>query len=158
MKSLCTTCKDKVACDAHRRCYGYPNYRVTECIGYEPKDEPTCDTCRHKGVEGCEQPCLGCGCCGLYEAITGNDKLKEKVVEFIKSCARCKHRPIGAMMCEESCHYEPKDRPQTDTEIAKAIVHKMIDDSVIAEDAYPDLRQKMHEAVDKYESRTERSE
>ena len=39
MKSLCTTCKNKVACDAHRRCYGYPNYRVTECIGYEPKDE-----------------------------------------------------------------------------------------------------------------------
>ena len=72
------------------------------------KTEPTCDTCRHKGVEGCEQPCLGCGCCGLYEAMTGNDKLKEKVVEFIKSCARCKHRPIGAMMCEESCHYEPK--------------------------------------------------
>ena len=26
-----------------------------------------CDTCRNKGVEGCEQPCLGCGCCGLYE-------------------------------------------------------------------------------------------
>ena len=26
-----------------------------------------CDTCRHKGEEGCEQPCLGCGCCGLYE-------------------------------------------------------------------------------------------
>ena len=27
-----------------------------------------CDTCRNKGVEGCEQPCLGCGCCGLYES------------------------------------------------------------------------------------------
>ena len=26
-----------------------------------------CDTCRNKGFEGCEQPCLGCGCCGLYE-------------------------------------------------------------------------------------------
>jgi len=75
-----------------------------------------CDTCRHKGVEGCEQPCLGCGCCGLYEAMTGNDKLKEKVVEFIKSCARCKHRPIGAMMCEESCHYEPKTETQTETQ------------------------------------------
>lgn len=78
---------------------------------YEPKTEPTCDTCRHKGVEGCEQPCLGCGSCGLYEAMTENDKLKEKVVEFIKSCARCKHRPIGAMMCEESCHYESKTEP-----------------------------------------------
>ena len=47
--------------------------------------------------------------------------------------------------------------PQTDTEIAKAIVHKMIDDAVIAEDAYPDLRQKMHDAVDNYEPQTERS-
>ena len=26
-----------------------------------------CDTCRNKGFEGCEQPCLGCGCCDLYE-------------------------------------------------------------------------------------------
>lgn len=77
-------------------------------------DYPSCETCKNKGVEGCEQPCLGCGCCGLYEAMTGNDKLKEKVVEFIKSCARCKHRPIGAMMCEESCHYEPKTEPQYD--------------------------------------------
>lgn len=51
-----------------------------------------------------------------------------------------------------------KTEPQTDTEIAKAIVHKMIDDAVIAEDAYPDLRQKMHDAVDEYEPQTERSE
>jgi len=85
---------------------------IADVMMADRKTEPqSCDTCRHKGVEGCEQPCLGCGCCGLYEAITGDDKLKEKVVEFIKSCARCKHRPIGAMMCEESCHYEPKDEP-----------------------------------------------
>ena len=45
--------------------------------------------------------------------------------------------------------------PQTDTEIAKAIVHKMIDDAVIAEDAYPNLRQKMHDAVDEYEPQTD---
>lgn len=48
-----------------------------------------------------------------------------------------------------------KDEPQTDTEIARAIVHKMIDDAVIAEDAYPDLRQKMHDAVDEYEPQTD---
>ena len=47
-----------------------------------------------------------------------------------------------------------EDEPQTETEIAKAIVHKMIDDAVIAEDAYPDLRQKMHDAVDEYEPQT----
>ena len=50
------------------------------------------------------------------------------------------------------------DEPQTETEIAKAIVHKMIDDAVIAEDAYPDLRQKMHDAVDEYEPQTERED
>jgi hypothetical protein len=31
----------------------------------------------------------------------------------------------------------------------------MIDDAVIAEDAYPDLRQKMHDAVDEYEPQTD---
>lgn len=51
-----------------------------------------------------------------------------------------------------------EDEPQTDIEIARAIVHKAIDDAVIAEDAYPDLRQKMHDAVDNYDPQTERSE
>lgn len=44
------------------------------------------------------------------------------------------------------------DTPQPDaeiTELAKEIVHKMIDNSDIAEDAYPDLRQRMHEAVER---------
>lgn len=57
------------------------------------------------------------------------------------------------------------DTPQTDaeiTELAKEIVHKMIDNSDIAEDAYPNLRQKMHEAVERldeyYPSEHERSE
>lgn len=44
-----------------------------------------------------------------------------------------------------------RNEPQMETEIARAIVHKMIDDATIAEDAYPNLRQKMHDAVDKYE-------
>ena len=48
-----------------------------------------------------------------------------------------------------------EDEPQTDIEIARAIVHKAIDDAVIAEDAYPDLRQKMHDAVDNYEPQTD---
>ena len=57
------------------------------------------------------------------------------------------------------------DTPQTDaeiTELAKEIVHKMIDNSDIAEDAYPNLRQRMHEAVERldeyYPSEHERSE
>ena len=48
-----------------------------------------------------------------------------------------------------------EDEPQTGTEIARAIVHKMIDDAVLAEDAYPNLRQKMHDAVDEYEPQTD---
>ena len=44
--------------------------------------------------------------------------------------------------------YDRKTEPQTETEIAKAIVHKMIDEANIAEDAYPDLRKKMHDAVE----------
>ena len=54
--------------------------------------------------------------------------------------------------------FEKADEPHTDTEIARAIAHKMIEDAVIAEDAYPDLRQRMHDAVDNYEPQTERSE
>ena len=57
------------------------------------------------------------------------------------------------------------DTPLTDaeiTELAKEIVHKMIDNGNIAEDAYPDLRQRMHEAVERldeyYPSEDERSE
>ena len=55
------------------------------------------------------------------------------------------------------CNYNKafEDEPQTDVEIARAIVHKAIDDAVIAEDAYPDLRQKMHDAVDNYEPQTD---
>lgn len=49
------------------------------------------------------------------------------------------------------------DESQTDIEIARAIVHKAIDDAAIAEDAYPHLRQKMHDAVDNYDPQTERS-
>ena len=42
--------------------------QVDKDINVRSKTEPNnCDTCRHKGVEGCEQPCLGCGRCGLYE-------------------------------------------------------------------------------------------
>ena len=40
------------------------------------------------------------------------------------------------------------DTTQTDYEIAKAIVHKAIDNTAIAEDVYPDLRQKLHDTVE----------
>ncbi len=77
----------------------------------------------------------------------------EKVIETIQmEIADRKTEPTISKM------EQVEDEPQTETEIAKAIVHKMIDDAVIAEDAYPDLRQKMHDAVDEYEPQTERSE
>ena len=63
---------------------------------------------------------------------------------------------------DKDINVRSKTEPQTETEIAKAIVHKMIDNSVIAEDAYPDLRQRMHKAVERldeyYPSEDERSE
>lgn len=43
------------------------------------------------------------------------------------SCARCKHRPIGAMMCEESCHYEPKDEPQPDCAVVTDTSYQVLD-------------------------------
>lgn len=51
-----------------------------------------------------------------------------------------------------------KDEPQTEIEIVKETIHKMIDNAELAEDAYPDLRQRLHDAVDEYELQTERSE
>ena len=73
---------------------------------------------------------------------------------FVKGsgwCDNCNGKPKGL----DALPNNRKDEPQTETEIAKAIVHKMIDDAVIAEDAYPDLRQKMHDAVDEYEPQTD---
>ncbi len=51
-----------------------------------------------------------------------------------------------------------KDRkydPQTETEIVREIIHKIIDNTEIAEDAYPNLRKRLHDAVDEYELQTE---
>ena len=73
---------------------------------------------------------------------------RESVNKYIESISK----PIGVNI------FDLMDDPQTETEIARAIVHKMIDNAVIAEDAYPDLRQKMNDAVDEYEPQTERSE
>ena len=59
--------------------------------------------------------------------------------------------------CQGQCDEMPQieDEPQTEVDIARAIVHKMIDDSEIAEDAYPNSRQRLHDAVDEYEPQTD---
>ena len=123
----------------------------------------------------CEKDCflckwLGdvdvCGRCrnrNLFaEADTEPTISKMEQVEKPQTCDTCKYgedKHRYAHICNECGvginNYEPKGEPQTDTGIAKAIVHKMIDDAVIAEDAYPDLRQKMHDAVDEYEPQTD---
>ena len=81
------------------------------------------------------------------------DRKTENSSEIPNNCTDCDCTD-DCTECKEAEH-GCKDEPQTETEIAKAIVHKMIDDSVIAEDAYPDLRQKMHDAVDEYEPQTD---
>ena len=48
-----------------------------------------CDTCRNKGFEGCEQPCLGCGCCGLYEP---TDEPQTERIKTLDYCDICNHK------------------------------------------------------------------
>ena len=59
-----------------------------------------CDTCRNKGFEGCEQPCLGCGCCGLYEPKDEPQK---------DECAK-EYEELGLRKLKEL----RKDEPQTE--------------------------------------------
>lgn len=77
------------------------------------------------------------------------------------ACDDCLDNPLNKVKGSKRL-VKGSDEPKTETEIAKAIVHKMIDDAVIAEDAYPDLRQRMHDAVERldeyYPSENERSE
>ena len=71
--------------------------------------------------------------------------------------------PQSCILCELACLYrihsstsrsiycpliEIKNKSQIEEEITKAIVHKIIDNTTIAEDIYFDLRQKLHDAVE----------
>lgn len=47
------------------------------------------------------------------EIPTGSTISKMEQVEMM-SCAECIHKPIGAEICEEPCHYAPKDESQTE--------------------------------------------
>lgn len=108
-----------------------------------------------------------------YQADAINDPIYKVIVERALAdtpqtdCYMCKwigDRDVCGR-CRSKNLFAEADTPQTDaeiTELAKEIVHKMIDNSDIAEDAYPDLRQRMHEAVERldeyYPSEDERSE
>ena len=102
----------------------------------EPK---ICDTCRYYNSY------IPCG--STPDACKNADKFAE---EFVDGLKKLKPQTEPQTYCDNCmylhCNYE----------CAGEIVHKMIDDAVIAEDVYPDLRQRMHDAVDEYEPQTER--
>ena len=72
---------------------------------------PKCATCEH--FESCIiQKHLTEMALILWNISKAEDKADRKIepqteVETM-SCAECKHRPIGAEICEEACHYEPQ--------------------------------------------------
>lgn len=41
--------------------------KIIEDLDGKTEPQRDCDNCKHKGYEGCEQPCLGCGWCDDYE-------------------------------------------------------------------------------------------
>ena len=73
-----------------------------------------CDTCKNKGFEGCEQPCLGCGCCDDYEPITQTETQNSNLTfekRTMRDCYNCKRYETEGECIE--CNYKPKDEPQT---------------------------------------------
>ena len=82
--------------------------RKTENCSEKPNN---CDTCRNKGFEGCEQPCLGCGRCDLYEP---KDEPQTYVINpqeptNDEKCFECD----DFFICGGQCN-KIKDEPQTD--------------------------------------------
>lgn len=78
-------------------------------LTFEKVDEPqTCETCKwgewyRKGYDITMMSDECGGCCSW------NNKWKPKAEpQTDASCVECVHRPIGAEICEEACHYEPK--------------------------------------------------
>ena len=76
---------------------------LKELIEADRKAEPNCsekpnncDTCRNKGFEGCEQPCLGCGCCGLYEP---KDEPQTYKPTCNGECRNCEYRAKDGNYC-----------------------------------------------------------
>lgn len=142
----CDTCRFEIYCP--EMCEGCCEWDSH----YEPKDEPQTYVINPQEPTN-DEKCFECDdfftCDGQCDEVEDEPQTNHLVETPSKS--RDGH--------------EIADAPLTDaeiTELAKEIVHKMIDNSVIAEDAYPDLRQRMHEAVERlgeyYSSENERSE
>ena len=82
-----------------------------------------CGMCKHYDSEQyCEvweqyitNDAFYCACGAKTDRKTESDSEKPNNSTISKmeqvetmSCAECKHRPIGAEICEEPCHYEPQ--------------------------------------------------
>ena len=87
-----------------------------------------CDTCRNKGFEGCEQPCLGCNGCDLYEpkdepTISKMEQVDEPKTQmktqnsnltFEKDECAKEYEELGLKELKELIEADRKDEPQTD--------------------------------------------
>lgn len=136
---------------------------------YEPKTEPqTCGNRECENYDIINDHCMFIEQCHKPKTEPSRVQIVPKT-EMVTDCHRLDEPQIIACpIQEEDADYARwlyKDEPLTDaeiTELAKAIIHKMIDNGDIAEDAYPDLKQRMHEAVERldeyYPSEDERSE
>ena len=94
-------------------------------------------------------------CGDIDYSITFCDLCKQGGNELNLDCDGCRKHwlqrdavDVGGLMYWKRNTTFTADTPQTDYEIAKSIVHNIIDNTAIAENAYPDLRQKLHKAVD----------
>lgn len=131
------------------------------------------ETCDYAYMDNCQE-----GKCEYYMALQALNRqyYAECGSVWTKPLADRKDEPtiskmeqVETMSCQECKHFNGNDgcdvmtsptaeckyEPQTETEIAREIVHKMIDNAIIAEDAYPNLRQRLHDAVDEYEPQTD---
>ena len=89
-------------------------WKIGEVIVNSSEKPNNCDTCKNKGFEGCEQPCLGCGCCDDYEPITQTETQNSNLTfekRTMRDCYNCKRYETEGECIE--CNYKPKDEPQT---------------------------------------------
>jgi hypothetical protein len=64
---------------------------------------PACDDCLDNPLNKVK---------GSERLVKGSEQTEPTISKMEQvetmSCAECKHRPIGAEICEEPCHYEPQ--------------------------------------------------
>lgn len=86
----------------------------------------------------------------------------------VRSCENCYYQAFDerAYPCSRCIHNKPSEDKfrarisleQLETEALRALIHAMIDNSELAEEAYPDLRQRLHDAVDAVQTEPKRGD